>query len=61
MEVSENRGTFFGGPDNKDPTIWGAILGSLIFGSPHMEVRHLHTRAHPMISPVGNLCIMFPV
>ena len=24
----------FGGPCNKDPTIWGTILGSPIFGNP---------------------------
>ena len=26
----------FGGPYNKDPTIWGSILGSPIFGNPNM-------------------------
>ena len=36
--VSENRGTLFGGPYNKDPTIWGTILGSPIFGNPHWQV-----------------------
>ena len=35
--LSENRGgTLFWGPYNKDPTIWGAILGSPIFGNPHI-------------------------
>ena len=33
----KNRGTLFGGPYNKDPTIKGTILGSLIFGNPHMR------------------------
>ena len=36
MGVSENRGTLFGGPYNKDPTMWGTILGSPIFGNPHI-------------------------
>ena len=30
------RGPLFCGPDNKDPTIWGTILGSPIFGNPHI-------------------------
>ena len=34
MGASENRGTLFGGPYNKDPTIWGTILGSPILGTP---------------------------
>ena len=24
------------GPDNEDPTIWGTVLGSPIFGNPHI-------------------------
>ena len=32
----KTRGTLFGGPYNKDPTIWVTILGSPIFGNPHM-------------------------
>ena len=28
MGVSHNKGTLFWGPYNKDPTIWGTILGS---------------------------------
>ena len=35
MGVSENRGTLFWGPSNKDPTIWGTMLGSPIFGNSH--------------------------
>ena len=27
------RGTLFGGPYKKDPTIWGALLGSPSFGN----------------------------
>ena len=27
---------FLGGPYNKDPTIWGTMLGSPIFGNPHL-------------------------
>ena len=37
MGVSENEGTLFWGPYNKVPTIWGTILGSPIFGNPHMH------------------------
>ena len=36
LGVSENGGTLFGGPNNKDPTIWGTILGSPIFGNSHL-------------------------
>ena len=36
MGVSENWGTLFWGLYNKDPTIWGTILGSPIFGNSHM-------------------------
>ena len=35
------RGTFFGGPYNKDPTIQGTILGSSIFGNSHIGVQGL--------------------
>ena len=37
MGVSHNKGTLNWGPYNKDPTIWGTILGSPIFGNPHMK------------------------
>ena len=30
------RGTLFGVLIIRDPTIWGTILGSPIFGNPHM-------------------------
>ena len=36
MGFSENKGCLFGGPCNKDPTIQGDILGSLISGNPHI-------------------------
>ena len=36
MGVSEIRDTLFWGPDNKDPTIQGTILGSPIFGNSHI-------------------------
>ena len=39
MGVSENRGYLILGPYNKDPTIYGTILGSPIFGNSH--IRHL--------------------
>ena len=31
-------GSLFGSPYNKSPTIWGYILGPLIFGVSHMAV-----------------------
>ena len=37
MGVSEIRVTLFGGPYNTDPTIQSTILGSPIFGNPHMS------------------------
>ena len=36
MGLSENWGALFWGPYNKDPTIEGTILGSPIFGNPHI-------------------------
>ena len=36
MGLSENSGTLFWGPYNKDPTIKGTILGPPIFGNPHI-------------------------
>ena len=38
-EFPKIRGTLFGGPYNKDPTIWGTILGSPIFGNPQLRAR----------------------
>ena len=38
-ELPRIRGTLFWGPYNKDPTIWGAMLGSPIFGNPHMRLK----------------------
>ena len=44
MRVSEDRrGTLFGGPYNKDPTIEGTILGSTIFGTPHIKSSTLNS------------------
>ena len=39
MGLSEKKGRYhiFGGPSNKDPTIKGTMLGSPIFGNPHMK------------------------
>ena len=37
MGLSENWGTLFRCPYNKDPTIWGAIVGSPIFGNLHIK------------------------
>ena len=39
LGVSENKGTLFWGPYNKDPTIWGTILGSPVFGKSHLQSR----------------------
>ena len=36
MGLSENWVTLFWGPCTKDPTIKGTILGSPIFGNPHV-------------------------
>ena len=36
-EFPKIRVPYFGGPYNKDPTIWGTILGSPIFGNSHIE------------------------
>ena len=38
MGVSENEGYLKVGPYNEDPTIEGTILGSSIFGNPHIKV-----------------------
>ena len=37
--VSKNRATSFWGPYHRDPTIWGTILGSPIFGNSHFSNR----------------------
>ena len=39
-EFPKIRGTLFWGPSNKDPTIYGAILGSPIFGNSQMASKH---------------------
>ena len=39
MAVSKHWGPFFGSPYNKSPTIWGSILGPLIFGISHVSLR----------------------
>ena len=41
-------GTFFRGPDDKDPTIWGTILGSPIFGNSHLHTEHRELRIEPV-------------
>ena len=35
-EFPKIRGTLFWGPYNKDPTVWGTILESPIFGNSHV-------------------------
>ena len=41
MGVSEKKGYLICGPYNKDPTIWGTIEGSPIFGNSQLGVRQL--------------------
>ena len=36
-DSSRKLGYLIWGPYNKDPTNWGTILGSPIFGNPHMD------------------------
>ena len=40
MGVSENLGYPIWGPYNKDPTIWGTILGPPIFGNSHIVLQY---------------------
>ena len=40
MAVSKNWGPHFGSPYNKDPNIFGSILGPPICGSPHMNMTY---------------------
>ena len=49
-EFPKIRGTLIWGPYNEDPTIWGTIFGSPIFGNSHMALvlilrwcTHTHT------------------
>ena len=37
-DFPKSRGALLWGPYNKDPTISGTILGSPIFGNPHLEL-----------------------
>ena len=36
-EFPKVTGLLFSGPYNKDPASWGTILGSPIFGNPHVS------------------------
>ena len=48
MEVSQNWGYLFGGPHNKDYSIWGSILGSPYFGKlPFIVKRESCDTTHP--------------
>ena len=40
-EFPKIRGTLFGGPYSKDPTIQGTILGSPVFGNSHIVFSNL--------------------
>ena len=43
MSVSQNEGYPFGGPQNKDYSILGSILGSLVLGNYEVELtQHGH-------------------
>ena len=53
MGVSENRGTSFWGPYNKDPTILGSMFGSPIFGNSHM--RESYPAIFCLLRPFGAL------
>ena len=45
---SENKEVpFFGGPCGKDPTVWGTILGSPIFGTLHFAGQSTTRSSHP--------------
>ena len=57
-EFPKIRGTLFWGPYNKDPTIWGTILGSPIFGNPHIRIC---VKALWMISPIWGLGFVEPL
>ena len=48
MGVSENRGTLFWSPYNKDPTIWGTISGSPIFGNSHKASLYFGFRVYAL-------------
>ena len=42
MGVFQNEGYFFGGPSNKDYSIWGSILGYPNFGKlPYTDIMGL--------------------
>ena len=38
-DIPKIRGTLFGSPHSKDPTIKGTILGSLFFGNSRVELK----------------------
>ena len=52
-EFPKIGGTLFWRPYNKDPTIWGTILGSPIFGNSH--VWQVTTTCH--VNSAGTVCV----
>ena len=59
MGVSENRGTLFWGPYNKDPTIEGTILGSPIVGNSHIYI-YIWPNAWSVVDMSGRYCHNMP-
>ena len=62
--VSENSGTLFWGPYNKDPTIQGTILGSPIFGNSHVEFGVwglIRARKHQLLARTQDCIYLSPV
>ena len=52
MGDSENQGSLFWGPYNKDPSILGTISGSPIFGNSHIvECAFLQWEVFPITIP----------
>ena len=56
------RGTVFRGPDDKDPTIKGTILGCPIFRNPHVDhiafltmTRNRRNSSTPIYHPIALL------
>ena len=54
-EFPKIRGTLFWGPYNKDPTIWGTIFGSPIFGSSHFEAVLANCSKNPQAEASRNV------
>ena len=55
LAASKNRGPLFGRPYNESPTIWGSILGPLIFGISHIEDSSLIKDPSPLPCSFGGV------